>query len=100
MRSILVLPAVLIGALVYPAMASAVCFPVKTDIVSLGEKSARFYAERRLSENIEDQKSVLKSAGSAQSRVVKRELSCKPFPNVLGADEWRCIGQAKVCTKS
>ncbi len=100
MRSSFVFLGVLLGALMHPAVASAVCFPVKTDIVSLGERSARSYAERSLNKHIEDQRRVLKSTGAAQSRVVKRELSCKPFPNVLGADEWRCIGQAKVCSKS
>jgi hypothetical protein len=80
--------------------ASAACFPVTSDVVSLGEKSARSYAERSLDRNIENKKRMISSTGAEIGPVRNREMSCKPFPNVLGADEWQCLGKARVCTKS
>lgn len=85
------------GLLVAPA--SAGCFPVTSDVVSLGEKSAHSYAERSLDQQINDEKRVIASIGAEIGRIAKREMSCKPYPNVLGADEWRCVGAARVCTK-
>jgi hypothetical protein len=81
------------------AKAGASCFPVKTDNISLGEKPARAYAERSLNKGIEAETRRLQAAGAQIGRVVRKELTCKHFPNVLGADEWRCLGEARVCTK-
>ena len=80
--------------------AEAGCFPVQADVISLGEKPARFYAERSLDNNIEAEKRTIKSSGAEIGRIVKKELSCKPYPNLIGADEWRCTGEARVCSKS
>jgi hypothetical protein len=88
----------LIGSAVPAGIARAGCFPVKSDVVSLGEKAARFYAERSLAKAIEEQKGSVESSGSQLGRITKAELSCQPFPNLIGADEWRCVGEAKVCT--
>lgn len=78
--------------------AQAECNPVKSDVVSLGQKAARFYSERSLQEEITTEKRRLESAGASPGRVIKA-VDCKPFPNLLGADEWRCVGTGKVCTK-
>lgn len=79
-------------------IAQANCFPVKSDIVSLGEKAARFYADRSLTNAIDDQKGAIESSGSPLGRIARAELSCQPFSNLIGADEWHCTGEAKVCT--
>ncbi len=75
------------------------CFPVTSEVVSLGEKAARYYAQRSLDMRVQNQQRTIASSGETASEVVKQELSCSPFPNLLGADEWRCTGHAKVCTK-
>ena len=80
--------------------AKAGCFPVKTDVVSLGEASARAYAQRSLDTGVDDERRRVESTGAAVGRVTKKPLDCKPFPNLIGANEWRCIGDAKICTKS
>ncbi len=93
--------AIVAGGLAAPSgVANAGCFPVKSEVVSLGEKAARFYAERSLAKGIDDEKRTVESSGAQVARVTQGALNCKPFPNVLGADEWRCTGEAKVCTKS
>lgn len=88
----------LIGFAVLADAAHAGCFPVKSEVVSLGEKAARFYAERSLVKAIDEQKGSLESSGGQFGRVTRSALSCKPFPNLIGADEWRCVGEAKVCS--
>jgi hypothetical protein len=80
--------------------ARAGCFPVKSDVVSLGEVAARFYAQRSLDRSVDGERERVESTGAAVGRVVKKELSCKPYPNLIGANEWRCLGEARVCTKS
>jgi hypothetical protein len=80
--------------------AQAGCFPVDSDVVSLGEKAARFYGERSLMKAIDERKTSVEASGNAVGKVTKDELTCKPFPNLIGADEWRCVGKGKVCTKS
>ncbi|NJM35243.1 MAG: hypothetical protein HC850_11620 [Rhodomicrobium sp.] len=97
--AILVVSVSLSSVAISGAKAGAVCFPVKTDNISLGEKPARAYAERSLAQGIEAESRRLQSTGAQIGRVVKKDLSCKHFPNVLGADEWRCTGEAEVCTK-
>ena len=88
----------LIGLALPAGIARAGCFPVKSEVVSLGEKAARFYAERSLVKAIEEQKGSVESSGSQLGNVTKSVLKCQPFPNLIGADEWRCVGEAKVCT--
>lgn len=99
MKSIGIFLIFLFFSVTVSAPASAACFPVKTEIVSLGEKSARSYAERSLTQHIENEKQMIASTGAEIGRIAKGEMSCKPFPNLLGADEWRCVGEASVCTK-
>ena len=77
--------------------ALAECMPVKSEVVSLGEKAARFYSERSLGEEIEAEKQRLQASGKPVGRVTKK-MACAPFPNLIGADEWRCTGDARVCT--
>jgi hypothetical protein len=84
-----------LGAL--PAEAS--CTPIKADVVSLGEKAARAYAERSMASKIEAEKELIESVGKETGRVTDPAYTCTPFGNVIGADEWRCIGHVKVCTK-
>ena len=95
-RSLLVLA--LIGLALPAGVAHAACFPVKSEVVSLGEKAARFYAERSLLKAIDEQKGSLESSGERQTRVTRSDLACKEYPNLIGADEWRCVGEAKVCS--
>ena len=89
-----------VAILVLPHAAQAGCNPVKADVVSLGEKPARAYATRSLDKGIEEEKQTITSTGRQVGRVVKKNLTCKPFPNLVGADEWRCTGEARVCSKS
>ncbi|WP_088343466.1 MULTISPECIES: hypothetical protein [Rhodomicrobium] len=83
----------------WASAAGATCMPVSSDIVSLGEQAARFYAQRSLDNGVEEQKKALEASGREVGKIDKRALDCKHFPNLLGADEWRCVGAAKVCTK-
>jgi hypothetical protein len=92
--------ACLICAALPAASAQAGCLPVKAEVVSLGEKAARFYTERSLIKHIDEEKRAVESSGREIGRIVKGELACAPYPNLIGADEWRCTGEAKVCTKS
>jgi hypothetical protein len=76
----------------------AACTPVASDVVSLGEKAARFYSERSLTAAVEAERQRLASAAMVSGRIT-RAMTCQPFPNLLGADEWRCVGKGKVCSK-
>ena len=78
--------------------AKAECTPLSSDVVSIGQKNARGYSERSLTAAIKGEQERLKSTGLAAGRVTK-SIACKPYPNVIGADEWQCQGQAKVCSK-
>ena len=100
MRLSPVLVLALAGVALSAGGARAGCFPVRSEVVSLGEKAARFYAERSLGKAIDEQKGSLESSGNKLGRVTKSALSCKPFPNLIGADEWRCVGEAKLCTSA
>jgi len=73
------------------------CLPVNTEVVSLGEDRARTYAARSLDRAIAQQESALKSSGRKLAKTRRDELSCAPFPNIIGADEWKCTGSARVC---
>ena len=78
--------------------AHAACMPLSSDVVSLGKKSARSYSERNLAAAIAGERDRLKSEGLTSAKVTKA-IDCKPYPNLIGADEWRCVGEAKVCSK-
>lgn len=78
--------------------AHAGCMPVKSDVVSLGKNTARLYSERSLQTAVADEQRRLSATGLVPGRVVK-EMNCQPYPNLLGADEWRCQGEATVCSK-
>ncbi len=75
------------------------CTPLDTDIVSLGEKAARYYAMRSLNGKIEEEKALMVRQGFEVGAVTPPKLDCKFFPNVINMDEWRCTGTARVCTK-
>lgn len=89
-----------IAIAILPCVAEAGCNPVKSEVVSLGEKPARAYATRSLDKGIEEEKQTITSTGRQIGRIVKKDLTCKPFPNLIGADEWRCVGEARVCSKT
>jgi hypothetical protein len=78
---------------------AAACTPLKADVVSLGKETAHAYAERSMASKIKVEKDLIESVGKEAGRITESEFSCTPFGNVLGADEWRCVGHAKVCTK-
>lgn len=93
---------ILILSFALPGVAQAAayqCTPLDTDIVSLGEKAARFYAMRSLNGKIEEEKTSMVRQGYVVGAVTPPKLDCKFFPNVINMDEWRCTGKAKVCTK-
>ena len=95
-------PAYLAGAAVCAICATATanagtCFPAASDVVSLGEAAARAYAERSLDKHVEEKKQLITTRGESVGDIRGRQMDCKPFPNVLGADEWQCIGTARVC---
>ncbi len=101
MRNLIFFVGVIVSGLAFAAGAEAAsCYPVKSDVVSLGEKAARAYGERALDREIEERKNSLMSSGAGIGKIGNRKIDCKHFPNVLGADEWRCVGAAKVCAKS
>ncbi len=100
MKPVTILMGLAAGFSVIASQASASCFPVKTEIVSLGEISARAYAERSLDKGIEDQRLAIEASGAQIGQVTKPDVTCQRFPNILGADEWRCVGAARVCSKS
>jgi hypothetical protein len=80
------------------APAHAECTRVGSDVVSIGQKNARAYSQRSLAAAIEGEQQRLKSVGLVPGHVT-RGMACKPYPNVIGADEWQCQGYAKVCSK-
>jgi hypothetical protein len=87
-----------IALIAAPQVAAATqCFPVDADVVSLGEKAAHAYAERSLDKHIAETTQMIESRGDKAAGAIDRAIDCKHFPNVLGADEWRCLGKAKVC---
>jgi len=73
------------------------CFPVSSEVVSLGERNARAYAMRSLDREIAMRKASLTATGQQVGKVARDDLNCAPFPNLIGADEWRCKGRARVC---
>jgi len=75
------------------------CFPVNSEVVSLGEQAARYYATRSLDQQIEDRRQVFSASGRSVGRIDRQALVCSPFLNILGADEWQCRGTAKVCVE-
>lgn len=79
-----------------PASAST-CFPVTAEVVSLGQANARTYTERALEREITQRKGSIEATGSTVGRITRRDLDCAPYPNLIGADEWRCAGEARVC---
>lgn len=83
-------------AAITPAAAKT-CFPVSSEVVSLGKDNARVYAGRRLDEAIAARQSSLEASGRNVSEVRGKELTCAPYPNLIGADEWQCAGSARVC---
>ena len=90
----------LFAALVWSCgLAHADCAPVKSEVVSLGEKAARFYSEKSLIRAIDGEKERIETMGAKLGPVAK-SISCAPYPNLIGADEWRCVGEGKVCTST
>lgn len=75
------------------------CMPVKSDVVSLGEAVTRSYATRRLEEEKTALQRSIEASGAKITRIGDSKVDCAPFPNLIGADEWRCIGGAKICVK-
>lgn len=73
------------------------CFPVDSDVVSLGEANAQAYADKSLDRAIAARKTAIESSGSSVEKVMRTDLDCAPYPNLIGADEWRCKGRARVC---
>jgi hypothetical protein len=78
--------------------AHAACSSLSSDVVSLGERAARYYSERSLIKAIDDERNRFGTVGLVSARVTK-SMDCKPYPNLIGADEWRCVGAAKICSK-
>jgi hypothetical protein len=78
--------------------AHAGCAPVGSEVVSLGQKAARFYSERSLTNAIDSEKQRIEALGTKVGNI-SRSMDCSPFPNLIGADEWRCVGKGKVCSK-
>ncbi len=78
--------------------AARTCFPVSSEVVSLGEANARSYAGRSLERGIAARKASIQTSGMSVGKVMRGDLDCAPYPNLLGADEWRCTGRARVCT--
>ncbi len=70
----------LIGLALPAGIARAGCFPVKSEVVSLGEKAARFYAERSLAKAIEEQKGSVESSGSQLGNVTKSRAEMPALP--------------------
>lgn len=77
--------------------AGKTCFPVSSEVVSLGKDSARAYAGRRLEEAVAAQQNSIEASGRSAGEVKDREMTCAPYPNLIGADEWQCAGSARVC---
>lgn len=85
------------GAFTSPPASAKTCFPVETEVVSLGEANARAYAKRSLDREIERRERSLETSGRGVGKVSRGEFDCAPYPNLLGADEWQCAGSARVC---
>jgi hypothetical protein len=88
----------LLAALLYSGAAQADCTPVSSEVVSIGQKAARFYSERSLTSAIDGEKARIETMG-AKLGPVSQSMDCAPYPNLIGADEWRCVGKGKVCAK-
>lgn len=88
--------AMLTVSAIAPAAAKT-CFPVSSEVVSLGEDNARAYAGRRLDEAVAARQNSIEASGRSVSGVRGKELTCAPYPNLIGADEWQCAGSARVC---
>lgn len=99
MKKVSILAGAAVCMMALTGSAWADCRAVNADIVSLGEKAARYYAQRSLDKGVEDETRSLESTGAKVGKITKAPLDCKFFPNVIGMDEWRCTGQAKVCGK-
>lgn len=91
--------AVFVSGFLSAAGAAAACTPIRADIVSLGEGPARAYAVRSMTRQIESEKDLIEATGKKVARVTEPVYDCKPFPNIIGADEWRCTASARVCAK-
>jgi len=89
--------ALCVALVLFSGAAQADCTPVKSEVVSLGEKSARFYSERSLTNAIDSEKQRLEATG-VKLGPVSRSMKCAPYPNLIGADEWSCVGEGKVCS--
>jgi len=94
-----ILPIIAVFAVTFAGETAAArtCFPLQTEVVSLGENNARAYTDRSLQRAIAARKTSLEASGRSVGRVTRGELDCAPYPNILGADEWRCTGRARVC---
>lgn len=75
------------------------CRPQSSDVVSIGKHAAHYYAKRALLRKIAAEKSSAIATNGKAVHVTKPVITCKPFPNLLGADEWECFGKAKVCVE-
>jgi hypothetical protein len=93
-----VLAAAAMALLSLTASAHAACMPLRSDVVSLGQKAARYYSELSLVSAIDAEKERVLATGATLGPISKT-MRCDPFPNLLGADEWRCVGEGKVCSK-
>jgi hypothetical protein len=82
----------------FTGAAHADCTPVNSEVVSLGEKAARFYSDRSLTGAIESEKRRIEAVGAKPGKITQ-SMECAPYPNLIGADEWRCAGKGKVCSK-
>lgn len=83
----------------FAGSALADCRPLGSDVVAIGKQSAYRYSERSLRKAVESEKESIVSSGSKVGKVTKLVITCTPYANLIGADEWRCIGTAKVCVK-
>jgi len=100
LRFPLLVAAVVVGLLLMPSHGAAtarVCLPITSEVVSLGEGNARAYTQLSLERKIASGRTSLETSGRGSATVVDKRLECAPFPNILGADEWRCTGRARVC---
>ncbi len=79
------------------AAAAQTCFPVKSEVVSLGQENAEVYTGRSLDRAIAARTEMIEASGREVGNVTREDLECAPYPNLIGADEWRCAGRAVVC---
>lgn len=87
------------STVLFAGTAYADCRPLSSDVVAIGKQNAYRYSERSLRKAVESEKESIVSSGSKVGKVSKLAVTCQPFANLIGADEWRCIGAAKVCVK-